>query len=128
MRTQVQSLALHSGLRIQHCRELWCRSQVQLGSGVAVTVTKAGGYSSDSTPSLGTFICRGCSPKKTKRQQQKNTIQCKVPTECILFSHHHKVKKKFLSQTIISRGMSIMLLGLIRVDIRSCRLFIFTTI
>ena len=28
MRTQVQSLASLSGLRIQHCRELWCRSDV----------------------------------------------------------------------------------------------------
>ena len=30
MRMQVQSLALLSGLRIQRCRELWCRSQMQL--------------------------------------------------------------------------------------------------
>jgi len=28
-----------SGLRIQHCRELWCRSQMQLGSLIAVAVT-----------------------------------------------------------------------------------------
>ena len=27
-----------SGLRIQHCHELWRRSQMQLGSGVAVAV------------------------------------------------------------------------------------------
>ena len=27
MRLQVQSLALLSGLRIPHCRELWCRLQ-----------------------------------------------------------------------------------------------------
>ena len=27
-----------SGLRIWHCRELWCRSQTWLGSGVAVAV------------------------------------------------------------------------------------------
>ena len=30
MRTQVQSLALLSRLRIQHCHELWCRSKTQL--------------------------------------------------------------------------------------------------
>ena len=30
MRTQVQSLALLSGLRIQHCHEMWCRSQTKL--------------------------------------------------------------------------------------------------
>ena len=34
---QVQSLALLSGLRIWRCRELWCRSQMRLGSGVAVS-------------------------------------------------------------------------------------------
>ena len=33
MRTWIQSLASLSGLRFQHCRELWCRSQMQLGSG-----------------------------------------------------------------------------------------------
>ena len=37
MRLWVQSLALLSGLRIRRCRELWCRSQMQLGS-VAVAV------------------------------------------------------------------------------------------
>ena len=32
----VQSLASLSGLRIQRCRELWCRAQTRLGSRVAV--------------------------------------------------------------------------------------------
>ena len=36
MRTQVQSLAPISGLRIQHCYELWCRLQTQLLPGIAV--------------------------------------------------------------------------------------------
>ena len=36
MRTQVPSLASLSGLRIWHCREQWCRSQMWLGSCVAV--------------------------------------------------------------------------------------------
>ena len=36
MRTQIQSLTSLSGLRIQHCHEQWCRSQTQLGFGVAV--------------------------------------------------------------------------------------------
>ena len=63
MRFGVQSLALLSGLRIRHCQELWCRSQILLGSGVAVAVTQAGSCSSDWTPNLGTSICRGCDPK-----------------------------------------------------------------
>ena len=33
---RVQSLALLSGLGIRCCCELWCRSQMHLGSGVAV--------------------------------------------------------------------------------------------
>ena len=36
MRMQVQSLALLNGLRIH---DLWCRSQMQLGSGVVVAMT-----------------------------------------------------------------------------------------
>ena len=38
VRLQVQSLALLSGLRIGHCHELWCRSQTQLRSRVAVAM------------------------------------------------------------------------------------------
>ena len=38
MRTQVRSLALLGGLRIQCCSELWCGSQMQLRSHVAVAV------------------------------------------------------------------------------------------
>ena len=38
MRLQVQSLASLSELRIQHCRELWCRLQTRLGSCVSVAV------------------------------------------------------------------------------------------
>ena len=38
MRMQVQSLAPLSGFRIQHCHELWCRSQTWHGSGMAVAV------------------------------------------------------------------------------------------
>ena len=71
MRLWVWSLASVSELRIRRCCELRCRSQTQLGSGVAVAAAQAGGYSSDWTPSLGTSICHGCSTKKTKRQKKK---------------------------------------------------------
>ena len=66
LRRQVQSLASVSGLRIWHCRELWCRSQMLLGSRVAEDVGEAGNWSSDSTPSLGTSIC----PKKTQKKKK----------------------------------------------------------
>ena len=64
MRWRVQSLASLSGSRIWRCCELWCRSQMWLRSGVA----EASGYSSDSTPSLGTIVChgRGFGPKEKK--------------------------------------------------------------
>ena len=35
MRTKFRSLASLTGLKIWHCRELWCRSQTQFGSCVA---------------------------------------------------------------------------------------------
>ena len=54
VKTWVQSLASLSGLRIQHCRELRCRLQTQLGSGIALVVAQADSFSSDWTPSLGT--------------------------------------------------------------------------
>ena len=57
MRMRLWSLASLSGLRIQHCCELCCRSQTRLGSGVTVAVAQASSYSSNSTPSLGTSIC-----------------------------------------------------------------------
>ena len=38
VRLRVRSLASLSGLRIPCCRELWCRSQTRLRSGVAMAV------------------------------------------------------------------------------------------
>ena len=58
--------SIFSGRRIWCYRELWCRSQTRPGSGIAVAVELANSYSSDETPSLGTSMCLGCGPKKTK--------------------------------------------------------------
>ena len=75
-RTRVPSLAWLSGLRIQRCcPELWGRSQMWLGSRVAVAVVWAGSYSSDATPSLGTSVCLGCGPRKKKRRLGKEIRQ-----------------------------------------------------
>ena len=71
VRKQVRSLALLSELRIQHCRELRCRSQTQLRSCVAVAVAQASSCSSDPTSSLGTSIRRRCSPKKKNKNKNK---------------------------------------------------------
>ena len=70
MRMQVQTLAPLGGLRIQHCHERWCRSQIQLGSGIAVAVAVAGSLSSDLTPSLRTSLCHRCGYKKEKKKKK----------------------------------------------------------
>ena len=66
MRMWVQSLSSFIGLRIQHCHKLWYRSQMWLGSSVAVFVVQACSYSSDLTPSLATFIGSKSGLKKKK--------------------------------------------------------------
>ena len=53
--------------QFRRCLEMWCRLQMQLRSRVAVPLVLASGYSSDSTPSLGTSICRGSGPRKGKK-------------------------------------------------------------
>ena len=71
MRTRVRSLASLSGLRIWHCLELWCRSQMWLRSCVAVALVQAGGYSSNQTTRLGTSICLGVALEKAKIKKIK---------------------------------------------------------
>ena len=60
---------LLSGLRIQHCHRLWRRSQMWLRSVMAVA--SAGSYSSNSSPCLGTSVCRRRGPKKEGRKEEK---------------------------------------------------------
>ena len=75
----IRSLALLSGIRIWSCHELWCRSQMWLGSGVAVAVAKAGSCSSNLIPSLGTSKYHGCGPKKQKKKKKS------IPSQCLKF-------------------------------------------
>ena len=65
------SLASLSGLRIQRCRELWCRSQTRLRSRGAVAALQAGGYSSNSAPAWELPYARGWSPEKDKKEKEK---------------------------------------------------------
>ena len=64
MRLRVQFLASLSGLRIQHCCELWCRPQIQLRSRIVLDVAQASSCSSNCTPNLGTSVCCGVALKK----------------------------------------------------------------
>ena len=45
-----------------------------LGSHVAVALLWSGGYSSDSTPSLGTSMCCGIGPRNGKKDKKKKGI------------------------------------------------------
>ena len=66
MKMWVGSLALLSGLRIQHCHKLWHMLQMQLRSIVA-RLWHRRQLSSSLTSILGTSICLRCSPKKNKK-------------------------------------------------------------
>ena len=77
MRMRVWPLPSLSGSGIQRGHELWCRSQTQLGSCIAVAVVWAGTYSSDFIPSLRTSICCEYSPKSKKTKQTKITTTTK---------------------------------------------------
>ena len=67
---------------------------MRLGSGVAVAVVKAGGYSSDLTPSLRTSIGRGSGTRKGKKTKNKK-IKCRS------ISWGQKVISEELSDLII---------------------------
>ena len=46
---------------------------MQPGSQVAVAMARAGSCGSELTPSLGTSICQGCSPQKSKDKKNPKT-------------------------------------------------------
>ena len=71
---------LLSGLRIQHCHELWCRSQMWLGSRVAVAVVLASGHNLNSIPAWEPPYATGAA---LKRQKNKNSNKMK-------WSHENK--------------------------------------
>ena len=68
----IPGLAQWVGAR--HCHELWCGLQMWLRSCIALALVWAGGYDSDLTPSLGSSMCRRCSPKKTKNNNNNNNV------------------------------------------------------
>ena len=46
-----------------------------------LALAQASSYSSDSTPSLGTSICRGSGPRKGKKRETKKEKKFGFPTE-----------------------------------------------
>ena len=71
MRLWVRSLPLLSGLRIQCCHKLWCRSQMRLGSRVAVALAWAGATAPIRPLAWEPPYTAGAVPQKAKRQKKK---------------------------------------------------------
>ena len=78
---RVRSLISLSGLRIQHCHELWCRSKTWLGS-LLLWLWRRPAATAPMTPSLGTSICHGCGPQKQKKKKGRR----KTPPNSTLFA------------------------------------------
>ena len=82
MRTQVWSLASVSGLRIPHCHELWCSSQMRFGSGVAVAwlrpVATALIQSIAWEPPYATSVALKRQKEKEKRKETKEINNFKL--------------------------------------------------
>ena len=90
MRMWVRPLTSLSGLRIWHCYELWCRSQILSCCGCG----QASNCSSKSTPSPGTSICCRCGPEKKKeRKREREKERTILLTSKIVLYSHFKVLK-----------------------------------
>ena len=79
--------ASFSRIRIRGCPELCCRSQMQLGSHIALAMAEACSCRSNVTPSLGTSIGSTCVPQRRKQLNQETT-----PHTHIWFFHIRKEK------------------------------------
>ena len=67
----VQYLALLSGLRIQHCHQLWLRLQMQFRSCITVAVAQTCNCSCNLTPSPGNFHKLLVQLKKGGKKERK---------------------------------------------------------
>ena len=75
----------HNGLRIWHCHKLWCILQIQLGSGVAVSVVQASAEApiqplTQELPHTADAISK---QKNTKKTKQTTTTKNKHEGTCI---------------------------------------------
>jgi len=85
MRTQVQSLASLSGLRIWHCHELWCRSQMRLRSGCGIVPIGALDWE---LPYASGLALKKAKKKKKKRKEKNKAIYCKQTYDLFLIPCH----------------------------------------
>ena len=69
MKMQVRSLALLSGLRIQHCHKVWHRLQMPLGSCKAVAVAVL--HSQEEEPPHPAGLCREAAGSVKGQKEQR---------------------------------------------------------
>ena len=81
MRLQIQSLALFSRLRIQHCYELWHKSQTQLDPVLLQLWCKPAATATIWPLAWELAYCCMCSPKKQKKPNQNKTKQQQKQTK-----------------------------------------------
>ena len=71
MRMQVRFLASLSGSGIQHCCELWCKSEILLGSHVAVAVDRLAAVAPIRLPAWEHPYATGGALKKKKKKKNR---------------------------------------------------------
>ena len=85
MRTWIPSLTLLRGLRILHCHEPWCRSEMQLGSHLLWLWQRLAAIAPTQPPAWEPPYAKGVALKrqKTKKQKTKNdNYQLKGSNNC----------------------------------------------
>ena len=115
MRMQVQSLASFSGLRIWHCRELLCRLQTRLRSGVAVAVVYLAVALIGPLAWEPPYAMGGALKKQTKKKQKHPTkssnqeeILCNtvllfiLSEDSLLYTTLHRWTSKFRYNPLLS--------------------------
>ena len=91
MRMWVPSLALISGLRIQHCHELWCRSQTRLRSALLwlwlwlAAVAPIGPLIWELPYAIGVALKSKKRKKKKKKEKKKSICEMSIQFFSFLF-------------------------------------------
>ena len=97
----VPSLTLISGLRIQHCIELWCRLQTWLGSGAADPLAWETPYTASATH-------KKKKKRKEKKKRERKKKKKKKPQinnlSSFLMNQEYKEQNKFK----VSRNIGII--------------------
>ena len=93
MRMRVRSLASLSGFRIWRCCKLWYRP-------AAVAPIQP--------PSLGTYVCRRCSPKKKNKQTNKKQTNKKTTQRITIFQRNQEANGKCPKVMMRVRGCGLL--------------------